>query len=147
MSHELRTPLNSVIGFSRLMADSKNMLPEEKRNLAIIHRSGQHLLTLINDILELSKIEAGRAVLQTEVVNLNDMLQEVMDMVSMRAGQTGVELVLDSVGLPASARGRHQAAPGAAESDVERGQVHGAGQGDAAGARPRATASASWRSR
>jgi signal transduction histidine kinase len=59
MSHELRTPLNSVIGFSRLMADSKNMLPEEKRNLAIIHRSGQHLLTLINDILELSKIEAG----------------------------------------------------------------------------------------
>jgi len=104
MSHELRTPLNSVIGFSRLMADSKNMLPEEKRNLAIIHRSGQHLLTLINDILELSRIEAGRAVLQTEVVNLNDMLQEVMDMVSMRAGQTGVELVLDSAGLPASAR-------------------------------------------
>ncbi len=104
MSHELRTPLNSVIGFSRLMADSKNMLPEEKRNLAIIHRSGQHLLTLINDILELSKIEAGRAVLQTEVVNLHDMLQEVMDMVSMRAVQTGVELVLDSVGLPSSAR-------------------------------------------
>jgi len=104
MSHELRTPLNSVIGFSRLMADSKNMLPEEKRNLAIIHRSGQHLLTLINDILELSKIEAGRAVLQTEVVNLDDMLQEVMDMVSMRAGQTGVELELDSAGLPAGAR-------------------------------------------
>jgi len=104
MSHELRTPLNSVIGFSRLMADSKNMLPEEKRNLAIIHRSGQHLLTLINDILELSKIEAGRAVLQTEVVNLNDMLQEVMDMVSMRAGQAGVELELDSAGVPVSAR-------------------------------------------
>jgi signal transduction histidine kinase/DNA-binding response OmpR family regulator len=104
MSHELRTPLNSVIGFSRLMADSKNMLPEEKRNLAIIHRSGQHLLTLINDILELSKIEAGRAVLQTEVVKLDDMLQEVMDMVSMRAGQTGVELELDSAGLPSDAR-------------------------------------------
>jgi PAS domain S-box-containing protein len=104
MSHELRTPLNSVIGFSRLMADSKNMLPEEKRNLAIIHRSGQHLLTLINDILELSKIEAGRAVLQTEVVKLDDMLQEVMDMVSMRAGQTGVELELDSAGLPTGAR-------------------------------------------
>jgi CheY-like chemotaxis protein len=86
------------------MADSKNMLPEEKRNLAIIHRSGQHLLTLINDILELSKIEAGRAVLQTEVVKLDDMLQEVMDMVSMRAGQTGVELELDSAGLPSGAR-------------------------------------------
>ncbi|MGV7207335.1 ATP-binding protein [Oxalobacteraceae bacterium A2-2] len=104
MSHELRTPLNSVIGFSRLMADSKHMSAEEKRNLAIIHRSGQHLLTLINDILELSKIEAGRAVLQTEVVNLHEMLQEVMDMVSMRAGQGGVELELDAAGLPRGAR-------------------------------------------
>ncbi len=104
MSHELRTPLHSVIGFSRLMADSKHMLPEEKRNLAIIHRSGEHLLTLINDILELSKIEAGRAVLQTEVLNPQDMLQEVMDMVSMRAGQRGVALVLDSAGLPTAAR-------------------------------------------
>ncbi|MBJ7313907.1 ATP-binding protein [Rugamonas sp. CCM 8940] len=104
MSHELRTPLNSVIGFSRLMADSKNMLPDEKRNLAIIHRSGHHLLTLINDILELSKVEAGRAVLQTEVVSLAEMMQEVMDMVSMRAGQSGVELVLDCAGMPAGAR-------------------------------------------
>jgi PAS domain S-box-containing protein len=104
MSHELRTPLNSVIGFSRLMADSKHMLPEEKRNLAIIHRSGEHLLTLINDILELSKIEAGRAVLQTEIMSIDEILQEVMDMVSMRAGQTGVALELDSAGLPAGAR-------------------------------------------
>jgi len=104
MSHELRTPLNSVIGFSRLMADSKNMLPEEKRNLAIIHRSGEHLLTLINDILELSKIEAGRAVLQTDIMSIDEILQEVMDMVSMRAGQTGVELELDSAGVPAGAR-------------------------------------------
>jgi len=104
MSHELRTPLNSVIGFSRLMADSKHMLPEEKRNLAIIHRSGHHLLTLINDILELSKIEAGRAALQTEVVSLRDLLQEVMDMVSMRAGQGGIELVLECVLMPPAAR-------------------------------------------
>ena len=104
MSHELRTPLNSVIGFSRLMADSKHMLPDEKRNLAIIHRSGEHLLTLINDILELSKIEAGRAVLQTEVIRIDDILQEVMDMVSMRAGQGGVELELDSDGVPPGAR-------------------------------------------
>ncbi|TYQ21320.1 UNVERIFIED_ORG: PAS domain S-box-containing protein [Zoogloea ramigera] len=104
MSHELRTPLNSVIGFSRLMADSKHMLPEEKRNLAIIHRSGEHLLTLINAILELSRIEAGRATLQTEAVRIDDVLQEVMDMVSMRAGQTGVQLTLDAAGLPPGAR-------------------------------------------
>jgi signal transduction histidine kinase len=104
MSHELRTPLNSVIGFSRLMADSKHMLPDEKRNLAIIHRSGEHLLNLINAILELSRIEAGRAVLQTEAVRIDDVLQEVMDMVSMRAEQTGVVLALDATGLPPGAR-------------------------------------------
>jgi signal transduction histidine kinase/CheY-like chemotaxis protein len=104
MSHELRTPLNSVIGFSRLMAGSTNMLPEEKRNLAIIHRSGNHLLTLINDILELSKIEAGRVVAQTEVIGLGELLQEVMDMVSMRAGQSGIALRLDCAGTPPTAR-------------------------------------------
>ena len=103
MSHELRTPLNSVIGFSRLMADSKSMQPEEKRNLAIIHRSGQHLLTLINDILELSKVEAGRAALQSEPLLLAEMLQEVMDMVSMRASP-GVALRLDSAHLPLRAQ-------------------------------------------
>lgn len=104
MSHELRTPLNSVIGFSRLMAGSTHMQADEKRNLAIIHRSGNHLLTLINDILELSKIEAGRLTTQTEVVGLDGLLREVMDMVSMRAQQSGVALRLDSAGLPASAR-------------------------------------------
>ena len=104
MSHELRTPLHSVIGFSRLMADSPHMHAEEKRNLAIIHRSGNHLLTLINDILELSKIEAGRLSAQTEVVGLQDLLQEVLDMVSMRAAQSGVTLRLDCAGLPPTAR-------------------------------------------
>ncbi|MDC8760905.1 response regulator, partial [Janthinobacterium fluminis] len=104
MSHELRTPLNSVIGFSRLMADSTHMLDDEKRNLAIIHRSGNHLLTLINDILELSKIEAGRLSAQTEVAGLDGLLQEVMDMVSVRAVQAGIALRLDAAGLPAAAR-------------------------------------------
>ncbi|HEX8407146.1 MAG TPA: ATP-binding protein, partial [Duganella sp.] len=65
---------------------------------------GEHLLTLINDILELSKIEAGRAVLQTEVIRIDEILQEVMDMVSMRADQGGVELELDSAGVPSGAR-------------------------------------------
>ncbi len=100
MSHELRTPLNSVIGFSRLMADSTTMSAEETRNLAIIHRSGQHLLTLINDILQLSKIEAGRVGLQNESIDLDDMLGEVMDMVSARARQNGLSMVLDCEGMP-----------------------------------------------
>ena len=102
MSHELRTPLNSVIGFSRLMAASPNMQDDEKRNLAIIHRSGNHLLTLINEILDLSKGEAGRLQAQTAVVALAPLLQEVMDMLGMRAEQQGLALRLDCAGLPAA---------------------------------------------
>ncbi len=102
MSHELRTPLNSVIGFSRLMAASPHMHDDEKRNLAIIHRSGNHLLTLINEILELSKGEAGRLQAQTAVVALAPLLQEVMDMLGMRAEQQGLALRLDCAGLPAA---------------------------------------------
>ncbi|MED5596215.1 sensor histidine kinase [Janthinobacterium sp. P210006] len=102
MSHELRTPLNSVIGFSRLMAASPNMQDDEKRNLDIIHRSGNHLLTLINEILELSKGEAGRLQAQTAVVALAPLLQEVMDMLGMRAEQQGLALRLDCADLPAA---------------------------------------------
>jgi signal transduction histidine kinase len=102
MSHELRTPLNSVIGFSRLMAASPNMQDDEKRNLAIIHRSGNHLLTLINEILELSKGEAGRLQAQATVVALAPLLQEVMDMLGMRAEQQGLVLRLDCANLPAA---------------------------------------------
>ena len=102
MSHELRTPLNSVIGFSRLMAASPHMQDDEKRNLAIIHRSGNHLLTLINEILELSKGEAGRLHAQTAVVALAPLLQEVMDMLGMRAEQQGLALRLDCADLPAA---------------------------------------------
>lgn len=103
MSHELRTPLNSVIGFSRLMADSAHMQADEKRNLAIIHRSGKHLLNLINEILELSKGEAGKLSTQCEVVALAPLLQEVMDMLEMRAEQHGLLLRLDCAGLPPAA--------------------------------------------
>ena len=102
MSHELRTPLNSVIGFSRLMAASPNMQDDEKRNLAIIHRSGNHLLTLINEILELSKGEAGRLQAQATVVALAPLLQEVMDMLGMPAEQQGLILHLDCADLPAA---------------------------------------------
>ena len=95
MSHELRTPLNSVIGFSQMMADSSSMFEEEKQNLAIINRAGHHLLTLINDILELSKIEAGRMQLQTAPVDLGGLLDDVLEMVRMRASDKGIALCLE----------------------------------------------------
>lgn len=100
MSHELRTPLNSVIGFSQMMADSSSMFEEEKHNLAIINRAGHHLLTLINDILELSKIEAGRMQLQTGPVDLNGLLDEVLDMVRMRAREQGIALCVERGNVP-----------------------------------------------
>jgi PAS domain S-box-containing protein len=61
MSHEIRTPLNAIIGFSQLMKDDPNTSSEQRKRLEIIHRNGDHLLELINDILELSRMEAGRA--------------------------------------------------------------------------------------
>jgi PAS domain S-box-containing protein len=100
MSHELRTPLNSVIGFSRLMAHSTTMSADEKRNMAIIHRSGQHLLALINDILELSRIEAGGVSLHREAVDVTQLLRDVSDMVGERAAQVGVLLKLECGALP-----------------------------------------------
>ncbi|WP_342114073.1 ATP-binding protein [Pseudoduganella sp. OTU4001] len=100
MSHELRTPLNSVIGFSRLMAHSASMSADEKRNMAIIHRSGQHLLTLINDILELSKIEAGGVSLHREANDVAQLMRDVCDMVSARAEQGGIALKSECDALP-----------------------------------------------
>ena len=60
MSHELRTPLNAILGFAQIMRRSSQIKPEQQENLSIITRSGEHLLTLINQVLDLSKIEAGR---------------------------------------------------------------------------------------
>jgi CheY-like chemotaxis protein len=80
------------------------MSHDEKRNLAIIHRSGQHLLTLINDILELSKIEAGRVTLQTAATDLEDMVHEVIDMVSARVRQSGLSMTLNCSGMPRAAK-------------------------------------------
>jgi len=100
MSHELRTPLNSVIGFSQMMADSSSMFEEEKSNLAIINRAGHHLLTLINDILELSKIEAGRMQLQIGPVALNGLLDEVLEMMRMRAAERGIVLQREASNVP-----------------------------------------------
>jgi two-component system sensor histidine kinase/response regulator len=100
MSHELRTPLNSIIGFSQIMAASTSMFDEEKHNLAIINRSGHHLLTLINDILELSRIEAGQARLSVGSADLGALIGEVLDMVRLAAANKGVALLLDCAQVP-----------------------------------------------
>ena len=92
MSHELRTPLNAILGFSELLTHSTNLTAEQQDNLATIGRSGEHLLALINDILKLSKIEAGRAELQTEPFDLYKMLLGLKEMFRLHAEQKGVAL-------------------------------------------------------
>ena len=85
MSHELRTPLNAILGFSKMLAREKNVTIEEQEKLAIINRSGQHLLSMINDILDISKIEAGRVDLVEHPFYLNALIEEISVMIQSRA--------------------------------------------------------------
>ncbi|MCI0408743.1 MAG: GAF domain-containing protein, partial [Acidobacteria bacterium] len=80
MSHELRTPLNSILGFSDLLRDQKvgPMTEKQARYIHNIRESGRHLLTLINDLLDLSKVEAGKLELRPEVFNLREALEAAM---------------------------------------------------------------------
>ena len=92
MSHELRTPLNAILGFAQVMVRSRICDPEQRENLAIIRRSGEHLLTLINQVLDLSKIEAGRVTLDETDFDLRRLLCELEEMFHMQADQKGLHL-------------------------------------------------------
>jgi signal transduction histidine kinase/DNA-binding NarL/FixJ family response regulator len=85
MSHELRTPLNAILGFSQLMERDSNATEQQKEFLGIINRSGEHLLNLINDVLEMSKIEAGKTTLNLESFDLLLLLTTIQEMFQMRA--------------------------------------------------------------
>ena len=85
MSHELRTPLNAILGFSELMSMDETISDNQKKTLEIINRSGVHLLNMINDVLEISKIETGRLELNIESVDLIALLKDLNDMFSIRA--------------------------------------------------------------
>ncbi|MGM3309046.1 MASE1 domain-containing protein [Anabaena sp. WFMT] len=95
MSHELRTPLNAVIGFSQLMLRANNLPPDQYENAGIIYRSGDYLLTLINHILDLSKIEAGKATLNLHDFNFYRLLDDLEDMLHLRASDAGLELIFE----------------------------------------------------
>jgi PAS domain S-box-containing protein len=99
MSHELRTPLNAVLGYAQLMQMNRDMAPA-KTALALdtIRKSGEHLLALINDVLDLSRIEAGRMELHATDVDLPQFLQAVVDIVAVRARHKGIEPVFEATG-------------------------------------------------
>ncbi|WP_414543298.1 GAF domain-containing protein [Nostoc sp. CCY0012] len=95
MSHELRTPLNAILGFTQVMNHDTSLSREQHQNLAIINRAGEHLLNLINDILEMSKIEAGKTTLNDGCFDLIHLLKNLEEMLRFRAVSKGLELIFE----------------------------------------------------
>ncbi|MEQ8973773.1 MAG: PAS domain S-box protein [Coleofasciculus sp. C1-SOL-03] len=95
MSHELRTPLNAIIGFAQLLGRDASLTPEQRDHIGIICRSGEHLLSLINNVLQLSKIEAGQIKLDCYSFDLYGLLITVEEMFKLSAQKKGLQLVFD----------------------------------------------------
>lgn len=93
MSHELRTPLNAILGFAQLISQNPTLPVEHRDNIAIINHSGQHLLTLINDVLDMAKIEAGQISLNEQNFNLHRFLDDIERMFSLKAKEKGLQLI------------------------------------------------------
>jgi signal transduction histidine kinase/CheY-like chemotaxis protein/streptogramin lyase len=96
MSHELRTPLNAILGFSGMLVREEDATADQQEKFAVINRSGQHLLSMINDVLDLSKIEAGRVVLQENFFDLVALIEEIRVMVQSRAVEKGLFVVMEA---------------------------------------------------
>ena len=102
MSHELRTPLNGILGYAQVLRHSQKMSQSELDGVNVIYKSGQHLLMLINDILDLAKVEAGKMKLHSTRVGLSDFLDGVVDIMRMTAYQKNIQFVFEcQEGLPA----------------------------------------------
>ncbi|MDM8567489.1 AAA family ATPase [Candidatus Halobeggiatoa sp. HSG11] len=95
MSHELRTPLNAILGFAQIMHRSKTLPKEHQENASIINRSGEYLLSLINDILNMSKIEAGKITLDVRQFDLYALLNDVQDLFYPSAKDKNLQLSID----------------------------------------------------
>ncbi len=95
MSHELRTPLNSIIGFAQILSKDNSLKPEQQQRLSIINRSGEHLLSLINDILSMSKIEAGQIILNETDFDLHALLQNLQQMFALKVQNKELQFFLE----------------------------------------------------
>jgi CheY-like chemotaxis protein len=93
MSHELRTPLNGILGYAQIFQKDKTLTHQQKNGVDIIHQCGEHLLTLINDILDISKIEARKMELYPQELPFSQFLEGIVQMCRIRAEQKGITLV------------------------------------------------------
>ncbi len=98
MSHEIRTPMNAILGFSQLMLRDQDLTPRQCQYLGTINRSGEHLLALINDILEMSKIEAGRTTLNVSTFDLPALLKDLEMMFRVRTDEKKLSFSVDTIG-------------------------------------------------
>jgi CheY-like chemotaxis protein len=98
MSHEIRTPMNAILGFSQLMLRDQDLTPRQAQYLGTINRSGEHLLALINDILEMSKIEAGRTTLNLSTFDLPALLKDLEMMFRVRTDEKKLSFGVEMIG-------------------------------------------------
>ncbi len=96
MSHELRTPLNGILGYSQILQNSKNLLEKDQKGINIIYQCGSHLLTLINDILDLSKIEAQKMELHPTQFHFPSFLQGITEIFRLKAEQKSIDFIYES---------------------------------------------------
>ncbi len=95
ISHEIRTPMNAILGFAQVIQRESGLSPQQVRHREAISRNGEHLLALINDVLEMSKIEAGRATLNPSTFDLNALLDDLESMFRVRINSKGLQLTVE----------------------------------------------------
>ena len=105
MSHELRTPLNGILGFAQLLLSDQHLNARQARGLAIIQQSGQHLLTLISDILDLARIDAGKLELNIGTITLPLFVSTVADIIRVKADEKKLRFVYSPITQPLAVRG------------------------------------------
>ncbi len=105
MSHEIRTPMNAILGYAQILRDQSSLSDEQRRSIGAIYASGAHLLELINDVLDLSKIEAGRMEIQVVDFDLAALVESLDAMFALRCQQQGLEWRVEQVGAIGPSRG------------------------------------------
>ncbi|WP_460200848.1 GAF domain-containing hybrid sensor histidine kinase/response regulator [Scytonema sp. NUACC21] len=97
MSHELRTPLNGILGYAQILKKGKTLTDHQKNGLSVIYQCGEHLLHLINDVLDISKIEARKMELYVKNFHFPEFLEAIAEICRIRAEQKGIELIYETL--------------------------------------------------